>query len=152
MATIDLVTIIEASAETCFDLSRDLDLHARSMHGSSERAIAGKTAGLIGLGEEVTWQARHFGVLHTHRSRITAYDRPRHFRDVMLEGRFAKFEHDHYFDSVDGATRMRDVIVFESPLGFLGRVVDTLFLKRYLTGLIEKRNVVIRSEAEQHAG
>lgn len=149
MATLELVTLIRATPERCFDLSRDIDLHLRSMQASGERAIAGKTSGLIGLGEEVTWQARHFGVLHAHRSRITAYDLPRHFRDVMMEGRFARFEHDHFFEPAGGATRMRDVLVFESPLGILGRIVDVLFLKSYLSRLIVQRNEVIRREAEK---
>ena len=148
---IELVTTISASLDVCFDLSRDIDLHLSSMRESGERAIAGKTAGLIGPGEEVTWQARHFGLLHTHRSRITSYDRPRHFRDIMVEGRFTLFEHDHYFEPMERGTRMRDVITFASPFGLLGWLVDRMFLTRYLTVLIERRNHTIREVAERRA-
>ena len=84
--------------DRCFDLSRDLDLHKASMSASGEEAVAGRTSGLIGLDEEVTWRAKHFGVMHEHSARITAYDRPRHFRDVMAKGRFKRFEHDHLFE------------------------------------------------------
>jgi ligand-binding SRPBCC domain-containing protein len=104
--------------------------------------------GLIGLGEEVTWRARHFGVVHHHTSRITAFDRPSHFRDSMVRGRFKTFEHDHLFQAVGGATLMRDVLLFESPLGILGRLVDRLVLAKYLTRLLEERNRFIRVEAE----
>lgn len=117
------------------------------MSESGERAIAGRTSGLIELGEEVTWEARHFGVLHRHRSRITEYDRPRHFRDVQVAGRFARFEHDHFFDEVTGGTQMRDVLEFESPFGPLGKLVDWLVLGRYLRRLIRERNEVIRAVA-----
>ena len=67
----------------------------------------------------------------------------------MVRGRFGRFEHDHYFAETDGVTVMRDVIDFASPMGVLGRVVDTLLLARYLRGLIEARNRVIKDAAEQ---
>lgn len=148
MTEIEITTLVKASPERCFDLSRDLDLHVRSMAHSGERAIGGRTSGLIELHEEVTWRARHFGVMHEHTSRITAYDRPRHFRDSMVRGRFRLFEHDHHFDVVPGGTRMRDAIVFASPFGPVGRLVDLLFMARYLRKLIEQRNEVIRQAAE----
>jgi len=81
MARIEIVTEIGAPTEAVFDHSRDLDFHTNSMAHTRETAIAGRTSGLIGMGEEVTWRAKHFGVHHEHTSRITAYDRPRHFRD-----------------------------------------------------------------------
>ncbi len=97
MAKIELVTEIGATPERCFDLSRDIDLHLQSMAESGERAVAGNPTGLIGLGEEVAWLARHFGVTHRHTSRITAFDRPGYFRDSMVVGRVRRFEHDQLF-------------------------------------------------------
>lgn len=140
-----LVTEIRAPIAACFDLSRDLDLHARSMIASGERAIAGRTSGLIGMGEEVTWRARHFGLWHEHRSRITQYDRPRHFRDEMVAGRFRSFVHDHDFEERDGVTRMVDTLDFASPAGSL---VDRVLLAPYLRRLLRRRNRAIRLEAE----
>jgi ligand-binding SRPBCC domain-containing protein len=145
MERIELVTDIEASPERCFDAARDLDLHVRSMARTGERAVEGRTAGLIGLGEEVTWRARHFGLVHEHTSRITAFDRPRWFRDEMVRGRFARFVHDHWFEPIEGGTRMRDVVEFESPLGLLGRIVDRLVLGPYLARLLRRRNLAVRS-------
>jgi ligand-binding SRPBCC domain-containing protein len=119
------------------------------MSRSGEQAVSGRTSGLIGLGEEVTWRARHFGVIHHHTSRITAFDRPAYFRDSMVAGRFRTFEHDHIFEMLGDQTRMRDVLSFESPLGALGSLVDRLFLARYLRKLLEERNRTIRTEAER---
>lgn len=148
MPRIEIETTIDARREICFDLARDLDLHLRSMHHSGERAIGGRTSGLIEMGEEVTWQARHFGFTHQHCSRITAFARPEHFRDSMVRGRFRRFEHDHFFDDKDGRTVMRDAIDFASPFGLLGRLVDRIVLARYLRRLIEGRNRVIKDAAE----
>ena len=148
MAMIRQETLIGASAERCFDLSRDLDLHVRSMAHSGERAVAGRLSGLLGPGEEVTWEGRHFGLMLRHSSRITEYDRPRYFRDSMVRGMFARFEHDHYFESVASGTLMRDVVEFASPLGLLGRFVDRVVLKRHLERLIATRAQAIKREAE----
>ena len=149
MAKIHLTTTIQAPIERVFDLARDLDLHVRSMESSGERAVGGRTSGLIGADEEVVWRARHFGFEHEHHSRITSYERPSHFRDTMVRGRFKRYEHDHYFEVVNGATVMRDVIEFASPLGILGELVDFLFMNRYLSRLIERRNDAIKAEATQ---
>jgi ligand-binding SRPBCC domain-containing protein len=148
---LEIETAIYAPAALCFDLSRDLDLHLTSMQHSGERAVADRTSGLIGLNEEVTWEARHFGLKHRHRSRITAFAPPRHFRDSMVRGRFKRFEHDHYFVESEGRTILRDVIEFASPLGPIGRVVDAIFISRYLRKLIVLRNRAIKEAAEARA-
>ena len=148
MAHIEIVTRIEAAPERSFDAARDLDLHVRTMTHTGERAVAGRTSGLIELGEEVTWEGRHFGVLHRHTSRITHYDRPRHFCDAMVCGRFASFKHDHYFDPDGSGTLMRDVIEFRSPFGLVGRIVDALVLTAYMTKLVTRRNAGVKSAAE----
>ena len=145
---ITLETSIAAPPARCFDLSRDLDLHVRSMERTGERAVAGRTSGLLGEGEEVTWEGRHFGVRLRHTSRITRFDPPRYFRDSMVRGRFARFEHDHYFEPKDAGTLMRDVLEFESPFGALGRLVDYLVLGDYLRKLLEERSRVIKAAAE----
>ena len=148
MATIELTTLIHAPLERCFDLSRSVDLHVASTSETGERAVGKVTSGLLHLGEEVTWSAKHFGVRQELTSRITAFDRPRHFRDSMVAGAFRRFDHDHFFAAAEGGTEMRDVFDFESPLGPLGRIVDALVLTSYLRGFLERRNEVIKSAAE----
>jgi uncharacterized protein YndB with AHSA1/START domain len=105
MTTITIETMIRASPARCFDASRDLDLHLESMGHTGERAVAGRTSGLIELGEQVTWEGRHFGFRQRFTSAITAYDRPHHFQDSMVRGAFASFVHDHYFEPCEEGTR-----------------------------------------------
>jgi len=149
MPIIQIVTRINAPVELCFDLARDIDVHIESTKGTDERAIAGVTSGLIGLGEEVTWEANHFGIRQKLTSRITAFDRPRHFRDSQVSGPFHRFDHDHFFSSEEEATIMRDVFDYESPLRWLGRCADFVFLRSYMAGLLERRARVIKETAER---
>ena len=143
-----MTTVIEAPTERCFDLSRSVDLHTASTHRTGERAIAGVTAGLIGLGQEVTWSGRHFGFRVTHTSRITALEFPKYFQDSMVRGMFRSFCHDHYFETSEGRTLMKDVLMFEAPLGLLGRAAERLVLQKHMRRLLERRNVSIRRAAE----
>ena len=43
---------------------------------------------------------------------------------------------------------MRDIFDYTSPLGVLGSVADVLFLKRYMWRLLNKRNQLIKTVAE----
>jgi len=149
MQLITLQTPLAAPPDRCFLLSLNIDLHKESTAQTSERAIAGVTHGLIGPNETVTWQGRHFGLMLTHETLISKYDRPHHFQDIMLRGMFKSFEHDHYFDSLpDGTTLMRDELRFAAPFGLLGRLAETLVLRRYLTGFLIERNQLIKAVAE----
>ena len=148
MAIIELNTYIAAPIERVFDLARSIDLHTNSTSQAGEQAIAGITSGLIGLGQEVTWRARHFGVCQTLTVRITEFERPTHFADVMLRGAFKRMEHHHFFEISGEDTKMSDVFSFQSPLGILGRIVDALFLKQYMKAFLIERNRDIKATVE----
>jgi ligand-binding SRPBCC domain-containing protein len=148
MPVITLTTEISAPIERVFDLARSIDLHRDSMDHTSERAVAGKTSGLIEADETVTWEAVHFGIRQRLTSKITICDRPTHLQDVMEEGIFAGFVHDHYLSTTETGTLMKDVFDSTSPLGHLGKVADVLFLERYMTGLLVQRNAAIKAAAE----
>jgi ligand-binding SRPBCC domain-containing protein len=145
-------TVIAAPVELVFDLSLDIDSHLASMSDSNERAVAGVTSGLIGLGEQVTWRATHFRVPFTMTSRVTELDRPRRFVDLQVKGPFRTFHHEHLYESVAGETVMIDRIRFDAPLGIIGRVVERAVLGSYLQKLIEQRGSYIKAEAEKRHG
>jgi ligand-binding SRPBCC domain-containing protein len=143
------VTRIRAPIERVFDLSLDLDLHAASMASSHERAIAGMTTGRLGLGEEVTWRARHLGVTWTMTSRVTELDRPARFVDEQARGPFARFRHVHTFVADGPVTVMTDFVQFAAPLGVVGRLGERLVLASYLPRLIDQRNRHLADAAER---
>lgn len=149
MPLIKLETEINAPVERVFDLARCIDLHVETMRKHEEKAVEGITGGLINLNEWVTWEATHFGVRQKLTSKITAFDRPNYFRDEMQKGAFKAFSHEHFFEEIENAkTLMRDIFDYESPLGALGKIADALFLEKYMTRLLEERNLLIRKIAE----
>ena len=148
MPVIEITTGIQAPIEVCFDLARSVELHLRSTAHTHERVVGGVMTGLIGLNDEVTWEAVHLGVRQRLSSRITIFNRPYHFRDSMVRGTFKRFDHDHFFSHHDGVTTMKDVFDYTSPLGFLGRLADWLVLERYMARLLRTRAEVIRVAAQ----
>jgi ligand-binding SRPBCC domain-containing protein len=145
MGRVHIETLARAPREVLFDLSRDLDFHTRSLEHTGERIVGGKRGGLIELGEEVEWEARHFGLRLRLRSRISEMDRPRTFVDEQVRGPFSWFTHRHRFIEEGGATRMIDDWEHRAPFGFVTDVV----LRGYMQRLLETRNAAIVAEAER---
>ena len=143
-----LETWIDAPKERCFDLARNVEAHAASTADSAERAVGGVTSGLLELGDEVTWEARHFGVRQRLTAKMVRVERPHLFVDVMVRGAFASFTHLHEFVDERGGTLMRDVFEYRSPLGMLGVLADWMFLERHMTRFLRRRAEYLKRAAE----
>lgn len=148
MPTIRLETIIKADIQIVFDLSRSIDFHKFTTEQTNEEAIDGVTSGLIGLNETVTWRAKHLGFYQELTSKIVEFNEPNSFTDVMVKGIFKSLVHKHVFVKVGNNVHMTDYFEYASPFGFIGEMVDFVFLKNYLTKFIKKRNKQIKECAE----
>nr|WP_145164576.1 SRPBCC family protein [Paenibacillus terrae] len=148
MPIIQLILLINAPIEVCFDLSRSIDLHMESTSHTNEIAIKGRTSGLITAGETVTWEATHFGIRQQLTSIITEFDPPHKFVDEMVSGAFKRFRHEHTFERQNGGTLMIDKFDYTSPFGPLGKLTDVMFLRSYMERLLIRRNEYIKNKAE----
>lgn len=148
MSVIHLETAINAPRERVFDLARSIEAHQDTAHETGERAVAGVISGLLNLGEEITWEARHLGIRQRLRVQMTGFDRPNHFQDRMVTGAFKEMRHDHFFEARGDRTVMVDRFEFSSPLGLLGQIVDRLFLERYMRRFLMQRNAILKRTAE----
>lgn len=148
MPIIEIHTEIYAPIKRVFDLARSIDLHKISACKSNETVIAGKTSGLINLHEFVTWRAKHLGFYQTLSSKITQFEAPIMFVDEMQKGAFKSFIHYHLFEEDGEKTVMKDQFNYTAPCGILGKLVNLVFLKKYMTRLLVERNKVIKEFAE----
>jgi len=148
MPVIRLKTAIAAPVERVFDLARSIDAHTRTTGDTGERAVAGRTSGLIEAGETVTWVAKHLGVRQRLTSKITAMERPDFFVDEMVQGAFATMHHRHEFVGEGEGTLMRDIFEFTAPLGPLGWLAEKIFLTAYMEKFLRKRNAALKELAE----
>jgi ligand-binding SRPBCC domain-containing protein len=148
MARISLSTFVNAPPEACFDLARDVDFHA-SVPAIRHHAIAGVTSGRMEVGQTVTWEARQLGVKFHMTSEIIEMRRPDGFVDQMRRGPFGRWRHHHAFKpTAEGRTQMVDEVEFASPFGPLGRLVDLLYMRRHMEGMLLVQNQHLKASAE----
>jgi ligand-binding SRPBCC domain-containing protein len=152
MPAIHLTTFINAPVQRVFDLSRSINLHKKSLERTGEIAVAGTTTGLINLNETVTWQAKHLGKKRLLKIKISALDSPASFTDEMIEGDLRSMRHEHHFKQVENGTIMIDLFYFETPYGMIGKILNRVYLTRYLRRLLEHRNQFIKEYAESTKG
>ena len=148
MPNITLITLINAPKERVFDLSRSIDLHQQSLLHTNEKAVAGRTNGLIEFGETVTWHANHLFKTRTLTVKITQMQPFESFTDEMLQGDFKSMHHEHLFSNSNNITTMKDIFSFEAPYGIIGKIFSQTFLTAYMTKLLQQRNLVIKDFAE----
>ncbi len=142
-------TYLPTDRESAFDASLDVDLHLESFEDAGESIVGGVQSGSMGLGDDVTWRAKHFGIWWTMTSTITAFERPSMFVDEQRRGPFKRFHHTHTFEVSGEGTMMHDAVEFEAPLGPLGRIAERVALARYLPKLIDLRNAQLVSHFTQ---
>ena len=88
----------------------------------------------------VRWVAEH-----------TAYDPPRMFEDVQVEGPFKSWRHRHFVEPHEKGALLRDEVEYETPLGALGRLAAPLLVEPRLRRLFEYRHRVTREWCEAAA-
>jgi len=152
MPTVVIETRMDAPIELCFDLARDVGVHAESAAFSSERILQpGRMDGLLERGDFVAFEGRHFGIKQRFVARITELDRPIRFVDEMVHGAFKRLRHIHEFEGIGNATVMRDIIEWQAPFGLLGRLADALFLRRHMAWFVFTKQTALKQIAECRA-
>jgi ligand-binding SRPBCC domain-containing protein len=137
MAMLEIETLIDAPAATCFDLLRDPRVQPAIMeiHGHS------------GVGQIVTFAiARRLRLT----VEVTNYQRPRKLVDTMIKGPFRAFVHIHEFRDEQEGTRMVDTVEWTSPFGVAGKIFDTFVLQNYMRRVITSRNTKLKHLAENN--
>ena len=148
MPTIHLTSFIAAPQDRVFDLNRSISLHKISMEKFGEQAVSGTTSGLINKEDTVTWKGKHLGKTRFFTSKIIEMKPFETFTDKMIKGDFKSFEHQHFFKPAVNGTIVIDIITYETPYGWVGKLVNKFYLNSYLEKIISHRNEVIKQYAE----
>lgn len=141
--------LVAAPVERCFALSTHLAVVEMTL---AMRPVGGRTVGTVVGGDTVRWRGWKWGLPHTHESLIEAYDPPRFFRDRMIAGRFARFEHDHRFSTQEGGrVLLRDEVRFSMMWGAAGLMVGRALVLPHIRTLMRERFALIKRLAEGEA-
>ena len=66
----------------------------------------------------------------------------------MHKGIFKGFRHEHHLRRENDSVIIKDIFEYNAPLGWLGKIADVLFLKKYMRRFLLERNQVIKEFAE----
>lgn len=138
--------VVRAPIERCFLLSTSVEIVAQELR---MRPIRGRTSGFVTGGDTVRWEGWRLGLPQFHESLIEQFELPVFFRDRMIAGRFASFEHGHNFsDRGDGSVLLRDEVRFTMPWGRAGDLIGQSVLVRDIRGLMKRRFARLKQIAE----
>ena len=90
-------------------------------------------------GAEIAYRIRVSGVPLGWKTRITDYDPPFSFTDEQAAGPYRLWRHRHTFRASAGGAVVADRVEYALPLGWIGRMAHTLFVRRKLRGIFDYR-------------
>jgi ligand-binding SRPBCC domain-containing protein len=62
-----------------------------------------------------------------------------YFIDEQRFGPYSLWHHKHFFEATENGTKMTDIVHYGLPLGFLGRIMNTLMVESKLKEIFEYR-------------
>ncbi len=82
-----------------------------------------------------------FGISMHWVTEITHVNEPHYFVDEQRFGPYSMWHHKHFLEAIEGGVRMRDVVHYVLPLGILGRIANSFYVKRKLNAIFEFRRL-----------
>ena len=95
------------------------------------------------VGRLIDYNIYLMGIPIHWRTLITDYEPPNMFVDQQIKGPYAMWHHTHTFHKVKGGVEIKDRVVYSIPFGFLGRLLNYLWIKRDLNNIFLHRKKVI---------
>jgi len=147
MVTIRLTTWVNAPMERCFLLATSV-----AFNSASNSAKVGSGAGVdtFQVGDTLDRSAWRLGMRISYTSRIEEIRPYSYFKEVMTEGRFRQFEHEHHFTPVDDGTRVRSEVRFIAGPGPLALLLERVLLRRYVMKLLISRHMRLKRTVESN--
>ena len=76
---------------------------------------------------------------------ITQVAPKKYFIDEQRMGPYKLWHHQHHFEEVEGGVLMKDIVTYIPPLGFVGAIANTLFIKNALRKIFDYRSKVVEN-------
>jgi len=71
-----------------------------------------------------------FGIKLNWVTEITQIRKHEFFIDEQRRGPYSIWHHEHHFKAVEGGVEMRDILYYRVPFGFIGKLVNYVFVKK----------------------
>jgi ligand-binding SRPBCC domain-containing protein len=70
---------------------------------------------------------------------ITHVEDKKYFVDEQRFGPYTLWHHKHFLKEVPGGVEMIDIVHYKAPFGFLGKIANSLFIKKQLKTIFDYR-------------
>jgi ligand-binding SRPBCC domain-containing protein len=87
------------------------------------------------------------GIPVTWVTEITHITEGRYFVDEQRSGPYAMWHHRHFLEPEGDGTLMTDIVTYRPPFGLLGKIVNTLFIRKRLKQIFGFREKAMNSWA-----
>lgn len=77
---------------------------------------------------------------------ITHVKDKQYFVDEQRIGPYAMWHHEHKIEPIEGGVLMTDIITYQPPMGFLGVVANSLFIKKQLQQIFDYRIMALEKK------
>lgn len=99
-------------------------------------------------GSLIDYTIRLFGIPIHWRSIISDYEPPFRFVDQQIKGPYTFWHHTHTFQAVEGGVEIIDKVKYSLPMGWLGTLAHSIWVRKDLEKIFEHRKTVIQNYFE----
>jgi ligand-binding SRPBCC domain-containing protein len=141
-------TIINASPERVFSFHELPDAFDRLVPPWENAKVVQK-ADISKVGSRAIIEQKIFGIVPSRWvAEHTAYDPPRMFEDVQIEGPFASWRHKHIVEPHEDGAVLVDEIEFEPPMSIIGDLAAPIFIIPRIEKMFEYRHKATKEWCE----
>jgi ligand-binding SRPBCC domain-containing protein len=92
-------------------------------------------------GQIIEYYVQPLGSIKMHWvTEITHVKESEFFVDEQRFGPYAFWHHKHYLKAVQGGVEMTDILHYKLPFGFIGKLINTLFVKKKVNEIFDYRS------------
>ena len=86
-----------------------------------------------------------FGIAIHWQTEICKVENQRYFTDRQVKGPYKIWQHTHTFSEIKGGVLMHDVVNYKLPFGFIGRALNSIFIRRKIETIFEYRKNILNN-------
>lgn len=77
---------------------------------------------------------------------ITQVKELEYFVDEQRIGPYAMWHHEHKIEAIEGGVLMTDIVSYQPPLGYIGTIANSLFIRKQLRGIFDYRKTAMEKQ------
>lgn len=84
-----------------------------------------------------------FGIKLNWVTEITHIKEKEYFVDEQRIGPYTMWHHEHKIETIENGVLITDIITYQPPMGILGAIANSLFIKKQLKQIFEYRKIAL---------